>query len=135
MWHAIAPLLARSYHVIAYDQRGAGMSSIAPSGYDGMTMAGDLHHLLDCLSIADTDTVSLVGYDMGARTAASFAFLYPGRVRRLCFIEMALAGFGYERMLTPTPHSTLASHWHLALFAVPDAAEWLMKGKEREMLS
>ena len=51
MWHAIGPILAQHFTVIALDQRGAGMSSITADGYDGTTMAGDLKGLLDVLVV------------------------------------------------------------------------------------
>lgn len=131
MWHTIGPILAERFTVIAPDQRGAGMSSITPGGYDKTTMARDLAQLLDSLGI---ERVFLVGYDLGAGTAAAFARDYPQRVARVAFMEFGLAGFGYEVFMTPQRGWTLNSNWHLALFTVPDAAEWMLRGRERELL-
>lgn len=132
MWHAIAPALAARHRVIAPDQRGAGASSIPPAGYDKNTMARDLVGLLDALRV---ERVGLFGYDLGAGVAAAFARLFPDRVSRLAVAEFGLAGFGFEQMMTPAPDWTIKSNWHLALFTVPDAAVWLMTGREREMLA
>jgi pimeloyl-ACP methyl ester carboxylesterase len=132
MWHAIGPILASEFDVIAIDQRGMGMSSIVSSGFDGTTKAADLLAVFDHLEIA---RANVVGFDLGAQTAASFARDYPDRVSRIAFLEYALAGFGYEQHMNPQPDWTLASNWHLSLFMVPEAAEFLIRGKEREMLS
>jgi pimeloyl-ACP methyl ester carboxylesterase len=132
MWHTIGPILAKRFTVIAPDQRGVGMSSITPAGYDKTTMARDLAGLLDALGIREC---YLAGYDLGAGTAAAFARDYGPRVRRVAFLEFGLAGFGYEQFMTPSPDWTLNSNWHLALFSVPDAAVWLVTGRERELMT
>lgn len=132
MWHAIGPDLAKDFDVIAIDQRGMGMSSIAVSGYDGTSLAADLRAVLDQIGI---DRAHVVGYDLGAQTVASFARDYPERVDRLAVLEMGLAGFGYEQQMTPQPDWSLNANWHLALFTVPQAAEFLLRGRERQMLS
>jgi pimeloyl-ACP methyl ester carboxylesterase len=99
MWHTIGPILAERFTVIAPDQRGAGMSTITPGGYDKTTMAKDLAGLLDHLGIRE---IYLAGYDLGAGTAAAFAREYPGRVKRVAFLEFGLAGFGYEQFMMPS---------------------------------
>jgi pimeloyl-ACP methyl ester carboxylesterase len=132
MWHTIGPLLAERFTVIAPDQRGAGMSSIVPGGYDKTTMAKDLLGLVDALGIGE---FYLAGYDLGAGTVAAFARDNRARVRRIAFMEFGLAGFGYEQFMMPSPDWTLNSNWHLALFTVPDAAEWMLRGRERELLA
>jgi pimeloyl-ACP methyl ester carboxylesterase len=132
MWHTIGPILARSFTVITPDQRGAGMSTITPGGYDKTTMAKDMIALADSLGLG---SFYLAGYDLGAGTAAAMARDYPDRIRRVAFMEFGLAGFGYEQFMAPSPDWTLNSNWHLALFTVPDAAEWMLKGRERELLA
>lgn len=132
MWHTIGPILAERFTVIAPDQRGVGMSTITPGGYDKTTMAKDIIGLLDKLGIQE---FFLVGYDLGCGTAAAIARDYPQRVHRIAFMEFGLAGFGYEKFMMPSPEWTLNSNWHLALFTVPDAAEWMLRGQERELLA
>ena len=131
-WHAIGPDLARDFDVIAVDQRGMGMSSIVASGYDGASLAADLRAVLDQVGVG---RAHVVGYDLGGQTAASFARDYPERVERLAVLEMALAGFGYEQQMTPQPDWSLNANRHLALFTVPQAGEFLFRGRERQMLS
>lgn len=132
MWHTIGPILAERFTVIAPDQRGVGMSTITRGGYDKTTMAKDLAGLLDAIGVRE---IYLAGYDLGAGTAAAFARDYPERVRRIAFMEFGLPGFGYEMFMQPSADWTLNSNWHLALFTVPDAAEWMLRGQERELLS
>ncbi len=132
MWHAIAPRLAEHFTVIVPDLRGAGASTIARSGYDKMTMARDVHTLLAQLELGP---INLAGYDLGAGVACAFGQQFPDEVGRLAVMEFALAGFGFEEQMTPQPDWSLSSNWHLALFSVPEAAEWLCRGRERELLS
>ena len=128
MWHKIGPILAERFTVIALDQRGVGMSTITADGYDGTTMAADLKGLLDAIGV---EKAFLAGYDLGTRTAAAFARDYPERVERVAFMEFTLPTFGYEQAMAPTKDWDLNANWHLALFTVPDAAEFLFRGRER----
>ena len=66
MWHAIGPILAERFTVVALDQRGVGMSTITADGYDGTTMAADLKGLLDAIGV---EKAFVVGYDLGALRA------------------------------------------------------------------
>ena len=133
MWHAVAPILARRFTVICPDLRGAGASTIARGGYDKTTMARDVHGLVDQLGLGGP--VNLAGYDLGAGVACAYARQFRDGVRRLAVMEFGLAGFGYEQQMAPQPDWRLGSNWHLALFSVPEAAEWLCRGRERELLA
>ena len=132
MWHAIAPQLAERFTVICPDLRGAGASTITRGGYDKTTMAQDLHVLVEHLELG---SVNLAGYDLGAGVAGAYARQFRDAVRRLAVMEFALPGFGFEQQMTPQPDWTLADNWHLALFSVPEAAEWLCAGRERQLLA
>jgi len=132
MWHAIAPALAERFTVICPDLRGAGASTIARSGYDKTTMGRDVRGLVDHLGLG---MVNLAGYDQGAGVACAYAREFRDGVRRLAVMEFGLAGFGYELQMAPRADWTLGSNWHLALFSVPEAAEWLCQDRERELLT
>ena len=132
MWHAIGPSLVEAgLRVIAVDQRGSGASTIPPGGYDKTTMARDLVAVLDAEGV---ESAHVFGYDLGAGTAAALARDAPERVDRLVVAEFGLAGFGYETAMTPSPDWNVGSSWHLPLFAVPDAATWLLRDREDELL-
>ena len=64
------PALAKNYTVIAPDLRGLGDSSKPPTGYDGKTVAEDIHQLVTQLGFR---TIFLVGHDIGTQVAYSYA--------------------------------------------------------------
>jgi len=132
MWHAIAPVLAERFTVVCPDLRGAGASTIARGGYDKTTLAHDVRALADQLGLGP---VNLAGYDQGAGVACAYAREFRDGVRRLAVMEFGLAVFGYEQQMAPRADWSLGSNWHLTLFSVPEAAEWLCRGRERELLA
>ena len=81
-WVAILTKARR--RVIALDNRGHGASTklYDPSGYRPAVMADDVRALLDHLALGRAD---VMGYSMGARIAAFFAFAHPTRLRRAVF--------------------------------------------------
>ena len=73
------------------DLRGYGDSSHEsapsdPAHYSKRAMAQELVDLLDALGVQDVD---LCGHDRGARVAHRLALDHPGRVRKLCVIDIA----------------------------------------------
>ncbi|KAB5577832.1 Alpha/Beta hydrolase protein [Coniochaeta sp. 2T2.1] len=131
-WQTIGPILAESYTVIAPDNRGAGDSSLPPDGnYSAAASAEDLKGVLDFLNITETYVFS---HDKGVGMAAALAAKYPSLVKRLGVSEYALPGFGYEQTAAPAPYWDLYANWQLAFFSVPDAAEFFISGRERQML-
>jgi pimeloyl-ACP methyl ester carboxylesterase len=131
-WHAVAPLLAQNYQVLVPDLPGCGGSSIPRSGFDKRTIAGDIKALVDSLELG---TVGLVGYDHGAGVAYNYACAHPKSVSRLALVEYVLPGCGYERAMQPAADWHTGSNWQLALFTVPDVAEFAFRGRERELLT
>jgi pimeloyl-ACP methyl ester carboxylesterase len=82
-------LLQRSgLRVVAYDARGHGRSSPAPSpdAYGYECLAGDLEAVLDDLGL---ERAILAGASMGAHTAVRFALAHPERIAALCLITPA----------------------------------------------
>ena len=69
-WHNVMPALAKNYTVIAPDLRGLGDSSKPLTGYDGKTVAEDIHQLVTHLGFK---TIFLVGHDIGTQVAYSYA--------------------------------------------------------------
>jgi 3-oxoadipate enol-lactonase len=85
-------LLERSGHrVIAYDARGHGRSSPAPTpqAYGYEDLAGDLEAVLDSYRV---DRAVLAGASMGAHTLLSFALRSPERVAGVVVITPAYGG-------------------------------------------
>jgi pimeloyl-ACP methyl ester carboxylesterase len=81
-------LLRRGYRLIAYDARGHGASSPAPS-YGYGDLVADLEAVLADLGL---ERVALVGSSMGAATAMAFALRHPRRAAALVQITPAYDG-------------------------------------------
>jgi 3-oxoadipate enol-lactonase len=80
-WRTIADSLARDHLVLALDARGMGQSSrFADEARYGAEMLDDIARVLDH---AGVDRAHVVGFSMGAASAAGFALRHPTRVRSL----------------------------------------------------
>jgi pimeloyl-ACP methyl ester carboxylesterase len=79
-WAPQIPALEPRYHVIAFDNRGAGRTSQPAGPYTVPQMAADAAALLDHLHI---ESAHIVGASMGGMIAQEFALRYPARVRTL----------------------------------------------------
>lgn len=75
--HVLGPL-SEHHHVVAYDLRGSGRSSVPPGPYTVELLADDLDALLTAL---DFDTVTLVGHSLGGAIVLEYAATRPHRVR------------------------------------------------------
>ncbi len=89
--HGSTALVREGYRLIAYDSRGHGESSPAPSpaAYDYATLTSDAMRVLDDRGV---ERAVLVGMSMGAAVAASAALMYPNRVCALVAITPAHLG-------------------------------------------
>ena len=122
-WHKIMPALAKNYTVIAPDLRGLGDSSKPSTGYDGKTVAEDIHQLVTKLGFK---TIFLVGGDIGALIAYPYAAEHHTEVKRLAVWEAPITGF------TIPGRPPL---WWVIFHQTPDVPEALVQGKEMTYLS
>jgi pimeloyl-ACP methyl ester carboxylesterase len=120
-WRHIMPDLAQNYTVIAPDLRGLGDSSKPPTGYDGKTVAEDIHQLVTQLGF---NTIFLVGHDIGVWVAYPYAAEHPTEVEKLVIMEVPPPGF-FPPELIP---------WWFHFHQTPDVPEALVQGKEMEYL-
>jgi pimeloyl-ACP methyl ester carboxylesterase len=123
-WHRVMPALAKNYTVIAPDLRGLGDSSKPPTGYDGKTVAEDIHQLVTKLGFK---TIFLVGHDIGTQVAYSYAAEHPREVRKLVVMELPIPGF--------TPPRLEGKIWWFIFHQTPNVPEALVQGKEMMYLS
>jgi pimeloyl-ACP methyl ester carboxylesterase len=123
-WRHVIPALAKNYTVIVPDLRGLGDSSKPVDGYDGKTVAEDIYQLVAQLRFKD---IFLVGHDLGAPVAYSYAAAHPSEVRGLVILDVPITGIG--------PTLNLTRLWHIPFHMVRDIPETLVEGKEREYLS
>lgn len=91
LWHRVARQLAPDYHLVIPDLRGYGDSTLPASAPDHAphskrAMAQDLVALMDSLGAR---SFFLCGHDRGGRVAHRLAVDHPGRVRRLCVVDIA----------------------------------------------
>ena len=84
IWDLAAPLLAESFHIYTYDQRGHGTSEKPNSGYDFSTVTQDLHAFLQLLKIQNP---ILVGHSWGGNVALNYASKYPDLIRGVCLVD------------------------------------------------
>jgi pimeloyl-ACP methyl ester carboxylesterase len=122
-WHRVMPTLAKNYTVIVPDLRGLGDSSKPPTGYDGKTVAEDIHQLIGKLGFK---TIFLVGHDIGTQVAYSYAAAHPTEVKKLAVMELTIPGF------VPAGRMPL---WWVVFHQTPDVPEALVQGKEMLYLS
>jgi len=85
----VAAVAAAGFRVIAFDNRGFGLSDKPPAPYDNAAYARLAIAFMDSLRL--TDAV-LVGHSMGGAIAAQVAIEYPARVRGLVLVGSAGLG-------------------------------------------
>lgn len=96
-WLPIAERLARSYDVIAIDQRGHGGSSHPEQGYLIPDYAADLAGVLDQLGL---ETPLIMGHSLGGMVTLEWARRHPGRAAALVIEDspMRRGGPGVEAL-------------------------------------
>jgi pimeloyl-ACP methyl ester carboxylesterase len=122
-WHHVMPALAKNHTVIVPDLRGLGDSSKPRTGYDGKTVAEDIHQLVTQLGFK---SIFLVGHDIGTQVAYSYAAAHPAEVKKLAVMELTIPGF--------PPPGRMPIWWGI-FHQVPDVPEALVQGKEMMYLS
>ena len=80
-WSAVAPALSKRFHVLRYDQRGAGHSDRIKGEFSIETQIDDLRALLDALSVRGP--CHLAGGAIGSALAVRFNARFPKAVRTL----------------------------------------------------
>jgi pimeloyl-ACP methyl ester carboxylesterase len=124
-WHLVMPALARNYTVIVPDLPGLGDSSKPLTGYDGKSVAADIHQLIAQLGFK---TIFLVAHDIGTQVAYSYAATHPTEVKRLVVMDFTIPGFA-------PPGPPRPGLWWPSFHQTPDLPEALVQGKELTYLS
>jgi pimeloyl-ACP methyl ester carboxylesterase len=84
IWDQLAARLAPRWRVLAFDQRGHGLSDKPDGGYDFATIVGDLRHALAALGV---ERPLVVGHSWGGNVALDFAVNGEPRPRALALID------------------------------------------------
>ncbi len=117
MWHAVAPVLARTHTVICPDLRGYGGSfKPAPSAdhapYSKRSMARDMAELMTGLGF---ERFGVLSHDRGARVAHRLAIDNPDRIERLAVLDIVPTIEHFER----ADMSFAMGYYHWFWFAQP----------------
>ncbi|WP_460652484.1 alpha/beta fold hydrolase [Kribbella endophytica] len=122
-WEKVAPHLARTYRVIALDQRGHG-DSVWTEQYSFEAMRDDLLEFTDRLAL---DQFLLCGHSMGGTVAAIFAEQYADRLTGLVLVDSPPPDGEGNWTVPPRPEGQLPYDWTcyaaiLGQLANPDPA-------------
>lgn len=84
IWDAVAPRLAERFRLVAYDQRGHGLSDKPAGGYGFAPVVGDLRRLIQALSFGRP---TLVGHSWGGNVVLEYAAAYPEDIAGLVLVD------------------------------------------------
>lgn len=121
MWLPLIPKLAVNHTVIAPDLRGSGESGVPDSGYNKVTMARDIHALVQ---MRGWTSVRIVGHDIGLMAAYAYAALYPRETERVVLMDAFIPGVGNWQSVW-----LLRDLWHFHFYGKTPLA--LVRGRER----
>jgi pimeloyl-ACP methyl ester carboxylesterase len=94
-FHTVMPSLSKSFTVIAFDLPGLGNSAPSTTGYDEADVATTLHEAIGAMGYG-SQSISLLGHDLGSMVAYAWARQYPAQVNREMVLESDLNGYGEE---------------------------------------
>lgn len=121
-WRKQMPTLAKSFQVVAMDQRGYNKSD-QPSGVENYTidkLVGDVHAVVEHFG---REKAVIVGHDWGGMVAWSFAMKHPEMTDRLIILNLPHPN-GLQRELATNPQQQKNSAY-ARYFQKPEAASKL----------
>lgn len=130
MWHRLAPLLCRRFHLICPDLRGYGDSGKPDggpdhAGYAKRTMARDMVEVMDALGYP---RFAVAGHDRGARVAHRMALDHADRVSRVCVMDIAPT----LHMFETTDQAFATGYYHWFFLIQPDGLPERLIGADPE---
>lgn len=116
MWHAVAPLLAQGFTVVATDLPGYGDSFKPPASTDHVNhskRAMAVDHV-EAMASLGHDRFPVVGHDRGGRVGYRFALDHPKVVSRLAVLDIIPTGEVWRR----AEQNFARSYWHWGFLAL-----------------
>lgn len=128
-WRKVIPQLASDYRVIAPDLPGQGDSDLPTNGYDTATVAKRLDLFISGLGL---ERFHLVGHDVGAWVAFTYAAIFRSKIETLTLIDAGIPGVS----LRPEIRLQEArNRWHFLFQQIPEFAETIVAGHEEAYIS
>ncbi|MEV0072894.1 MULTISPECIES: alpha/beta fold hydrolase [unclassified Amycolatopsis] len=121
-WRHVLPLLAGDFTIVAPDLRGLGDSSRRAGGYDTRTVASDIDRLMR--EELRAERFHVMGHDWGGLVAYALAAHFPGPVRTLTIVDVAIPGDGSPGI------NQGGRRWHHEFHRTPGLPEALIAGRE-----
>ncbi|MGH8665064.1 MAG: alpha/beta fold hydrolase [Burkholderiales bacterium] len=117
-WYRIAARLAQRYHVILPDLRGYGDSSLPDAGpthvnFSFRAMAQDLIDIMDQFGYRQ---FYVAGHDRGARTTHRMCLDHPGRILKVCLMDIVPNHYVWMH----TNKNWVIGTWHWGFMAQPE---------------
>lgn len=126
-WRRMMPRLAETNTVVAVDLRGAGHSDCPQGGYDKVTMAADVHGVMQALGF---ERYAVCGHDIGGMVAVALACTHRSAVTHLAVLDVSQPGWsGWEA------NCAKPALWHFAFHQKRDLPERLLFGREYDYVS
>ena len=121
-WRNQMPELAKTFQVVAYDQRGYNLSD-QPAGVENYAMPKLVNDVKALIEHFGHEDAVVMGHDWGGAVAWSFAMTYPNMVDRLVILNLPHMN-GLRRELANNAEQQKASAY-ARHFQTPDAASQL----------
>lgn len=128
----VFPLLAELHHVLVLDLPGLGDSVPSTEGYSTQTISAILAEAV-AAELGAATKYHLVGHDVGAWVAYSWAAQYGPSLLSLTLIDSVIPGLATLPEY-PLPDGSNLKLWQFAFNRLPELPEVLTEGRERQLL-
>ena len=128
-WRKVIPGLAGDHRVIAPDLPGQGDSDRPADGYDTSTVVKRLDLFLAELGV---DRFHLVGHDVGAWVAFTYAATFRSKIETLTLIDAGIPGVSLRPQIGL---QDARNRWHFLFQQIPELAESLVAGREQAYIT